>query len=180
MQLRNELNQQDYQNIKRVYLSAFPKEERPPFSILRRSVEQKKGMFLVIEEGEQFIGFLHVVVHSDLVYLAFFAIDEACRGKGYGSQSLQHLQQRFAEKRILVAREALDADADNYAQRVRRYGFYLRNGFAEIPYSIKEGGVTYDAMSTNGDVRPEEYDDLVSNWVSPLIRKLIGFSMSAK
>ena len=64
----------------------------------------------MIEEGEQFIGFLHVVVHSDLVYLAFFAIDEACRGKGYGSQSLQLLKQRFAGKRILVAREALDAE----------------------------------------------------------------------
>ena len=68
MQLRNELNQQDYQNIKRVYLSAFPKEERPPFSILRRSVEQKKGMFLVIEEGEQFIGFLHAVFLNNLAH----------------------------------------------------------------------------------------------------------------
>ena len=180
MQLRSELNQQDYQNIKRVYLSAFPKEERPPFFILRRSAEQKKGMFLVIEEEEQFIGFQHIVVHADLVYLAFFAVDDACRGKGYGSQSLQLLQKKYADKKILIARESLDPNTANYAQRVRRYGFYQRNGFHDIPCSIQEGGVVYDAMSANGDVRPEEYEALVKTWNGPLVRKLIGFSMYEK
>lgn len=73
MQLRNELNQQDYQkNIKRVYLSAFPKEECPPF--YSPQICWRKGMFLVIEEGEQFIDSSMSLFILDLVYLAFLLL----------------------------------------------------------------------------------------------------------
>lgn len=180
MQLRSTLNKNDFQKIKKLYIDAFPPEERPPFFLIERQAKNNPGSFLVIEEGNQFVGFMILVMHQDLVYLAFFAIDDACRGKGYGSQALQLLKERYADKKILLARETLEPSADNYEQRIRRYGFYLRNGFNDIPCFITEGGVAYDAMCIHGIVHPEEYQAMIKAWSTPLLRRLIGFSMTEK
>ncbi len=176
MKIRNAVTKTDYQNIKELYLSAFPKEERPPFFLLKHKAQKGKGTFLVIEEEEQFLGFLHIALSNDLVYLAFFAMKEESRSHGYGSQALTLLKQRYAGKKILIAREKLDPAAENYAMRVRRYGFYCRNGFTDLPCEIIEAKVHYDAMSTR-PVTPEEYNHLVKEWGSSWILHLVGLEM---
>lgn len=179
MRIRNAVSHTDYQNIKKLFLSAFPKEERPPFFLLQRKAQKGKGLFLVLEEDSQFLGFFHLVISQDLVYLAFFAMKEEARSHGYGSQALASLKQRYTGKKILIAREQLDPSAENYALRVRRYGFYCRNGFTDLPCQIIEAGVSYDAMST-AQVQPEEYNRLVLEWGSPLLTKIVGLTMIHK
>jgi ribosomal protein S18 acetylase RimI-like enzyme len=180
MQLREQLNKTDYEKIAALYVSAFPKEERLPFAVLKKKAENKKGSFLIIEEGSQFIGFMHISEGPSLVYLAFFAIDEACREKHYGSTALQMLKERYPKKTVLIARESLDPTAENYGQRVRRYGFYLRNGFQDIPYTIHECGIAYDAMSTSADTVPEQYLEAIHAWADPMTFKTIGFAMKKR
>lgn len=44
-------NEQQWANIKEIYLEAFPKQERKPYFILRRSVKKGKAVVMTATEG---------------------------------------------------------------------------------------------------------------------------------
>lgn len=144
-----------------------------PFFLLWKKAAGGKAHLLTIKDGKDFIGFVYLICHLDLVYLFFFAIDEPKRGMGYGGKILTALQERYRGKRLFLAREQLDKSADNYEQRVKRRNFYLHNGFQDLPCKIKEAGVVYDVMSVGGTISAKEYDALMTRWSGALIRKLV-------
>ncbi len=172
-------NPSDYKRIKPLFTSAFPPEERPPYFFLRRRGLQGKAEMLTVTDGDAFIGFAYLVCHRDLAYLFLFAIDDGCRGKGYGGKVLGMLRERYAGKRLFLARETLDEKAGNYEQRVRRRAFYMRNGFQDLPVKIKEASVVYDVMSSGGSVAPGEYDALITQWMGRSLRRLIDMRLMA-
>lgn len=165
--------ERDFPLVKKVFLEAFPPEERPPFFLLKRRARQGRGECLTIRDDGKFGGFVYLIRHKDMAYLFFFAIEKNCRGKGYGGEVLKLLRERYRGGRLFLARERLDEAAENYDQRVRRHGFYLRGGFEDLSCKIKEGGVVYDVMSIGGDISAEEYDALISRWAGRLVRRLI-------
>lgn len=163
----------DYGQIKPLYRQAFPKEERAPFFLIKKKTLQGKSELLVAEDNGEFVGFAYMVCHEDLAYIFYLAIDENKRGKGYGSKILQELKTYYSGKRIFLAREQLDSSAPNYEQRLKRHEFYLKNGFEDLPYKLKEASVVYDIMGIGGTVTAAEYDALISGWAGTLMRKLI-------
>lgn len=154
----------DCKKIKRLYKTAFPREERAPFFFIKRKAKDGKADMLAAKDDGEFVGFLYLVCYLDMVYLFYFAIDDPKRGMGYGSRLLKLLQDSYPGKRIFLAREQLDENADNYAQRVRRHEFYLRSGFNDFSCKLKEAGVIYDVMGIGKDILAEEYDALISSW----------------
>ena len=44
-------NEQQWENIKEIYLEAFPKQERKPYFMLRRSVKKGKAVVMTATEG---------------------------------------------------------------------------------------------------------------------------------
>lgn len=163
----------DYKEIKRLFKSAFPAKERPPFFIMKAKANQGKGEMLVARDNDTFIGFAYLVCYRDMAYLFFLAIDDSKRGMGYGSKILQKLKQKYNKKRLFLAREQLDKSSENYDERVKRHNFYLKNGFTDLPYKLKEANVTYDVMSNATMITPNEYDALISRWTGKLIGRFI-------
>lgn len=180
MLLRTAVSKKDYQQIHALYKSAFPIREQTPFILLKHQAQRQKGMFLMAEEDHEFLGFLHIIVYQDLVYLFFFAMDDDCRDHGYGSEALELLHKRYPGKKVLLARETLDPSSHNYEERMRRYAFYCRNGYTDLPCTITEGGITFDTMSYGGNVEPEEYNQLVRSWVGPWLAKVTPMHMKRK
>lgn len=168
----------EYGQIETLFLSAFPKEERPPFRRLKRKADQGKGDMLCAMDGDRFVGFAYMVQHQDLAYLFFLAVDEKKRGKGYGSAILQSVRRMYAGYRIFLAREQLDRNAPNYDQRVKRREFYLRNGFQDLTCAIKEADVVFDAMSVDGrPITAAEYDALISRWMGRLLKRIVDMRL---
>lgn len=163
----------DYGKIRELYLTAFPRDERAPFSMIRRRARQGRADMLTARDGEEFVGFVYMVCLRDLAYIFYLAIDPGKRGMGYGSAVLTELKKRYGGKRLFLAREQLDESADNYEQRLRRHEFYLRNGFEDKRFKIKEASVIYDAMGIGGEVSAEEYRELIEHWNGKIMRKLI-------
>lgn len=162
-----------YNTVKKLYLSAFPREERPPFYLLKSREKRGKGDFFVAKDGERFVGFSYVIPYLDTAYLYYFAIDEGLRGSGYGSAVLTELKRQYDGKRFYLAREMLDENAENFEQRVKRREFYLKNGFSDLPIRIKEAGVTFDVMGIGGVIKKEEYDAMMDGFCGRLLRKLV-------
>lgn len=147
-----------------LYISAFPAEERAPWFLLSRRAKQGRAEALAALEGDEFAGLAYVVVLGDMAYLFYLAVAEERRGQGMGGQIIAALRERYAGKRLFLAREQLDKSAENYKQRESRHRFYLANGFEDWDSIIREGPVTYDVMGTGKPVSPEEYHALISGW----------------
>lgn len=133
-------------NTHSLYESAFPEEERPPFSIL---VGMKNNTLYVVEENDTFIGLIDTAIYQDQLYIFFLAVGPSMQNKGYGTQILKDVVAKNPEKRIYLSIETMDSKADNYNQRLQRLAFYERNGFFRTGESFDEFGVTYDLLTYN-------------------------------
>ena len=180
MQLKTVSNKEEYRLIERIYIQSFPENERAPMKLLKKRAGQGKADFLALYDGEKVVGMAYIVCLRDLAYLFYLAVDQAERGKGYGTQTISALLERYRGKRFFLALEQLDETADNYIQRVKRHAFYKSCGLHDLPFKLKEGAVTFSAMgrrlsdndftADDFNVRPEEYKELM--------RRYMGFFMS--
>ena len=153
----------DKRKIKKLYYSAFPKNERCPYSILKSRVRKKRGEFFAIYEVDTFIGLIYNITHKDMVYIYYFAIEESSRNKGYGSKILTDIKEMYKDKRITLMAETLDANANNFQERINRNKFYSKNGFYNLGYTIRELDVVYDMLGTDKSniVKKEEFKELI-------------------
>ena len=148
-----------------LFLSAFPREERPPFFLMRLRARRAADWWLIQKDGEN-AGFFYVLVNEELAYLFFFAVDARFRSQGVGSQALRRLIRLYEGKNFFLAIEPLDPGADNYAMRVRRLGFYQRNGLHPLNQWTREGTVVYTLLGADGQVSGAAYHRLIDAWIS--------------
>ena len=147
----------DYSKAKRLYRSACPREERAPFGLLRL-LTLRKGIDLVCyREGETFCGFTYTVTEGNVVFVLFFAVNEALRGRGYGSSILKFLREKNPGKTVILNVEPLDPEAENAEERVRRVCFYEKNGFFDAGYDIDEIGGTFRVFATEKCIDVDAY-----------------------
>lgn len=160
-------NTEELPQIKQLYLTAFPEDERAPFGRLAARAAKPYVDWLAIFNGDACVGFFYNVLYKeDLVYIFYFAIEENLRGQGYGSAALAALKAYYAGKRLFLAMEEMDTAAENYAQRLCRKQFYEFNGFVDIHTKLLEGTVIYDVMSQDGHpIYKEEYHNLMMPWL---------------
>ncbi len=161
----------EIKQIKELYYTAFPRDERAPFGMMTRKARQGKGRMLAAKDGGTFVGFAYIIENADCAYLFYLAISPETRGRGYGSAILGKLRETYKDKRLFLARESLDPASDNYEQRVRRHEFYLRNGFEDLACKIREYKVTFDVMSIGGDITPDDYRKIMTPWCGKFLVK---------
>ena len=81
--------------IKALYIRAFPREERPPFFLIRKRAEQGRAECWSLYDGKAWAGFAYVLREGGLAYLFLLAIDEAKRGQGLGTQTIGTLLRQY-------------------------------------------------------------------------------------
>jgi GNAT superfamily N-acetyltransferase len=142
--------------VERLYRSAFPKEEQMPWWLLRLiSLRRDMGITAYYSDGA-FCGMTVTVGTQQYLFVLFFAVDDGCRGQGYGSEILTLLKRENPNRPIVLNVEPLDERAENAAQRVSRMRFYERNGFFDTGYNIDEVGGTFRVLS-NGPLDGQAY-----------------------
>lgn len=153
--------------VKALYLSAFPGKERAPFWLLRLRARGKGVEFFAFYDGTLLCGMAFVVTVEATGMLAYLAVDEALRSKGYGSRILAELNRRFEGKTLMLEVEALDAAAPNAMQREKRRAFYTRNGYTGSGYGAQLFGESFEILWNGcGIFRIEDYHRLIRrlNW----------------
>ena len=143
---------------KKLYISAFPREERLPWWVLRLN-SLRKGIDLTAWlQGEEFCGFTYSVTVEGLHFLLFFAIEENCRGKGWGSAVLSQLKETYGA--VVLNVEPLLPEAPNYTQRQSRFAFYRKNGFFDTGYDVWEVGGKFRVLATEPQLDVKRYRKL--------------------
>ena len=154
----------EFRQIKQLYFSAFPSEERAPFYLLIKRTNRENVDFLSIYNDGEWVGMIYIINYLDLSYVFYFALNDNQRGKGIGSAVLTKIKELYRGRKFFLALERLDKNAENYAQRLSRSKFYRKNGLKKLNVSIKEGDVVFDAMGFGGEVKPDEYSKMMKNY----------------
>jgi YjeF N-terminal domain protein len=156
-------NTKNLEEIKQLYMDAFPFEERVPFYIMV-SVGNDRGVeFLSIYDDDTWLGFIHTLVGEKLSYIFYFAIDGSLRQSGYGSKIIREYKKMHPK--LSLAIEPIEEGSDNIRQRKKRLAFYEKNGFETLDTRVMEMGVEFELMGAKGmEIKESDYKSLVKKF----------------
>ena len=156
-------NTKNLEDIKQLYMDAFPFDERIPFYIMV-SVGNDRGVeFLSIYDDDTWLGFIHTLVGEKLSYIFYFAIDGGLRHSGYGSKIIREYKK--IHPKLSLAIEPIEEDSDNIKQRKKRLAFYEKNGFETLDTKVVEMGVEFELMGAKGmEIKENDYKSLVKKF----------------
>lgn len=112
-----------------LYLDSFPEYERVPLDKLEAHLIRGDTGWLGIYEGGRLCGTAYVLFNERILFILYLAVDPSCRNNGYGSAALKAVMERHPYHKTFLNIEPPDEECDNSEQRLRRQGFYVRNGF---------------------------------------------------
>lgn len=152
--------------IKKLYYSAFPLDERVWLPLLYHKTKNSNYEFFAITDNGNFVGLIYTIKTSKLVYIFFLAVQEEFRGKGYGTNVLQNIIQLNPDRTvILMIEDTSDKTASNYDERINRLNFYQNNGFKQLNISINELGVDFELLGTDTNVEQNDFFCLMRDYL---------------
>ncbi len=170
--------QNQWNEIKEIYLEAFPKAERKPFFAVRHSVKKGKAQLLTAVENGSLQGFVMVIPYGSMVMVDYLAVSGKIRSHGTGSKIMQEICRRFCNKRIVLLIERLDDNAENKEQRIARRKFYFKNGFTSSDIYITGHSGNMEILNYGGTVSPQEYMDLQQHALGKLMFLMSGIRLA--
>lgn len=149
-----------------LYHTAFPKIERHNVLNLFAASFRGKAEFLQFTEDGKFVGLAYMIVRGGVAFLLYFAVDEKMRNGGKGSEILKAIRKRYEGKDVVLLIESLYEKCDNMDIRVRRKGFYLRNGFRDTGFIQTSfgGEANYHILNTRENFDMEAYRYMLSHY----------------
>ena len=142
-----------------LYMSAFPEIERIPLSSIHRGMVLPDVDYNAVLDDGRFIGIAYTMTTDHLLYLIYFAVDPACRSKGYGGQVLEILKGMAPEGRVFLNIEPV-VESENYEQRLSRRSFYERHGLREFKVITAPDGNDFMTMISGRDLTEDEVMDI--------------------
>lgn len=136
----------DLEKVEALAHEAYPPAEYLAPAKLIELAQSDDFDFLAVYDGARFVGFVALQNRDAMVYLYFLAIDPACRCMGYGGQTLALLETLYPGCQQIVDIEMPDDAAPNRAQRQRRRGFYLRNGYRPTGQFLSYFGMDFELL----------------------------------
>jgi len=168
-------NKKIKKDIKPLFLSAFPSEERPPADIFFKGFENDHNVLYGFYDEETFIGFASLVLYKDIAYIFFLAVSPSQRDKGYGSMILTLLKELYKDYVLLLCYEEVDEKYSDYQIRQKREQFYLRNGFISNDLKTNEFGVIFQTAYYGAHkVKFEDYVEIFVYGFGEFARKHIN------
>lgn len=140
MKIRLEKSANFLNEIKNLYMTAFPENERCEFNYLLNSRYSDYEMFAITTENH-FVGFIFIVFYKDIAYVNYFAIKEEFRNCGYGSMALGLIKEQFQNFNIMLSIEKPVTEIQK-----RRLKFYERNDFVTTDFELKSNNVEFQVM----------------------------------
>ena len=155
------------ERIREINREAFPVEER--MNVEEMYNWQGKSGVLGFFQHEDLIGFTLILMNEAVVFMVLLAIDRQYRGRGYGSQVLAAIREQYPDRQIILDFEEVTEQSENYAQRVSRKQFYLRNGFHETGRYTKLSNERFEVVCSEGDLNEAALLDIMAliHWHTP-------------
>lgn len=138
--------------IKEIYDSSFPKEERIPFWMMFLMSFTKTTDFLAFYDNDKLVGFSYMAKVNNILFIMFLAVDENMRSKGYGSNILNILKEKYSTAKVIMS-----IDKSDYTRKAKLVNFCLKNNFEYTGYLMKSGEKTQEIFISNGEFKKREF-----------------------
>lgn len=134
---------------------AFAENERKPLADILALIKAKRYELWGLFDGRRMLGYAGLWLHPEipLVLLDYLGVSAPLRGGGLGARLLSLLRDRGGP--IAVEAELpVPGDGDEANRlRLRRIGFYCRNGFTPA-YEMATCGMRWQALLTGAEAFP--------------------------
>ena len=150
------------EDVRRLYESAFPKEEQIPWADLMRLMKTMSLDFTVYYEDGNLVGLTIVYPRPQFNWFWYFAVPKELRGQGIGQRILTQLIEKYGGQSNILDMESPEQVCENSEQRKRRHAFYLRNGFRDTGVGKSFKGIDYTIMMNGeGTFTQRDYDLII-------------------
>ena len=150
------------EDVRRLYESAFPKEEQIPWKDLMRLMKTMSLDFTVYYEEGNLVGLTIVYPRPQFNWFWYFAVPKELRGQGIGQRILTQLIEKYGGRSNILDMESPEQVCENSEQRKRRHAFYLRNGFHDTGVGKSFKGIDYTIMMIGeGTFTQRDYDLII-------------------
>ena len=153
-------NAADLKQIRKLYNSSFPGDERIPFTHLMNTLGKDRIM-QAYYEYEALVGLTVVFLTDDVAYLSYICVEPALQDQGYGTEILKSVMDEYHDCRIVIDIEESYRDDPDKEDRLRRRAFYIRNGFETTEMYYVFYGVEYELLSWNGTISWEDWQKTI-------------------
>ena len=153
----------DMLRLRFLYHEAFPRCERKPFSIIKAMSEKGKTDLWYFEDDEGFMGLCATINGPDKVLIDYLAVAKRRRGTGVGTRMLNALLEHYKDFGVFLEIEALDENAKNNSERIRRREFYLKAGLQPMGTYVKLFGVDMELLGKDCHLTFDEYRNFYLN-----------------
>ena len=97
--------QSQWNDVKNIYMEAFPKAERKPFFFLKRAVRKGKSEIWVASESDVVAGFIVLIPYHDMILVEYLAVSNQIRSKGTGSKILGEICRQYDDCLLYTSAE---------------------------------------------------------------------------
>lgn len=151
------------EQLRRLYETAFPREEQIPWDDLMQLIDTMPLDFTAYYDGDALMGFTIVYPRKSFNWFWYFAVPEPLRGKGVGQTILSQLITKYKQCNNILDMEDPKQVCENQAVRRRRHDFYSRNGFSDTGVGRSFGDIDFTIMKM-GDRQftMQDYDDIIA------------------
>lgn len=123
------------EEVKGLYFSSFPEEERRPWESIISLIESEAPFFkfIIVKDLDDIVGFYSAWTFPQAIYVEHLAIQASQRGKGIGSAVMAHILEVASGKPVVVEVEPTETSED----AIKRIRFYESAGFTalyDFPY----------------------------------------------
>ena len=155
--IRQPENIREWLRIYHLYQSAFPANEKKPFSMIRSMQKKGKSDVWYCKINGKFAGLVITINGPEQILLDYLAVAKKRRGQGVGSEILQAMRKQYGGKGVFLEIEIVEESADNFEERKRRKQFYLSNGMIPMNVFVELFGVDMELLGFDCSLTFEEY-----------------------
>ncbi|MDO4987788.1 MAG: GNAT family N-acetyltransferase [Synergistes sp.] len=138
----------EFAELKRFTADIFPPEEVVPEEAFGEDVPPYQAYY----DGDIVVGFTRLRKAENFWVIFYLAILPQFRSRGYGGKIMDTLLSEAGDIPVCLDIEALDKNAPNYEQRVRRLKFYEKHGMYDTGYTLEYMGGRFMMLSSEPGV----------------------------
>lgn len=164
-----------YNFVEKLYLSAFPKEERRSLELQREYTDENPLFYnnIILSDNTP-VGFISYWDFDDFYYVEHFAISSSQRNGGYGQKVLTYLKEKLSRPIVLEVEKPTDEFSTRRINFYKRLGYILwENEYLQPPYNEGDGHLPMHLMIW-GDLDTERDFEQIKNKLYKVVYKVQG------